>query len=263
MPPGGLAGASLTCRSCGVRFSPIAELPVAPAIPPAPPAEPDPPPEAAGGVWVGVGPTAPPAVVSLTPAPVKAVQRSLTDITPENAAAHAAWLRTETERFRVYVDRQLAALGKMREQVAAFDAKARAEAVVREQAISRERAVVEGRAAALAEREATLAEALTRQGNEMATELNQMVAAERERLGKRAVELEQLERSLQVRLAEVEELEHTLRQELDEREAAVERERRELDEVAHELRTRTPTPPPRPTPTPKSPPPPPPVFACG
>lgn len=265
MPPGGLAGATLTCRNCGVRFSPIAELP------PPQPVDPDPLPDAAGGVWVGVGPAAPPPVVSLTPAPVKAAQRALTDVTPENAVAHAAWLAAETERFQNYVDRQLAALGKMREQVAAFEAKARADALVREQAVSRDRALVEGRAADLAQREATLAAALTRQGDQMAAELNQMVAAERDHLGKRAADLERLERSLQVRLAEVEELEQTLRRELDEREAAVLRERRELDEVAHELRTRTPAPVslPRPTPVPPtvpipSPsPPPPPAFACG
>ncbi len=267
MPPGGLAGATLTCRSCGVRFSPIAELPT--AVPP--PVDPDPLPDAAGGVWVGVGPAAPAPVVSLTPAPVKAAQRSLADVTPENAAAHAAWLRAETERFQNYVDRQLAALGKMREQVAAFEAKARADALVREQAVNRDRALVEGRATDLAQREATLADALTRQGDEMAAELNQMMAAERDHLGKRAADLERLERSLQVRLAEVEELEHTLRRELDEREAEVLRERRELDEVANELRTRTPSPVslPRPTPVPPTvpilppPSPSPPTFACG
>lgn len=268
MPPGGLAGATLTCRSCGVRFSPIAELPATPVLPP-PLAEPDPLLDAPGGVWVGVGPAAPPPVVSLTPVPVKAAQRSLADVTPENAAAHAAWLRAETERFQNYVERQLAALGKMREQVAAFEAKARADALVREQAVNRDRALVEGRAADLAQREATLAAALTRQGDQMAAELNQMVAAERDHLGKRAAELEKTERSLQVRLAEAEELEQTLRRELDEREAAVLRERRELDEVAHELRTRTPVPVslPRPTPVPATvplpPPPPPPAFACG
>jgi hypothetical protein len=263
MPPGGLAGATLTCRSCGVQFSPITEL--RPTVPPSP-AEPEPIPDSASGVWVGVGPAAPP-VVAVTPAPANAVRPSLADVTPENAAAHTAWLRAETERFQAYVDRQLAALGKMREQVAAFEAKARADALTREQGLNRDRALVEARAADLAQREATLAAALTRQGDEMAAELNQMVAAERDHLGKRAADLEQTERSLQVRLAEVEELEQTLRQELDEREAAVERERRELDEVAHELRTRTPAPVARPRPTPVpaspvSPPPPPPAFAC-
>ena len=277
MPPGGLAGATLTCRNCGVQFSPIADLPSAPVVPPPVSVEPDPLPDAAGGVWVG-GPAVPP-VVAVAPAAVKAAQRTLADITPENAAAHAAWLRAETERFQNYVERQLAALGKMREQVAAFEAKARADALVREQGLNRERAVVEARAAEVARKEAEFAAALTQQGDELAAELNRQVAAERENLGKRAADLERLERSLQVRLAEVEELEHTLRQELDEREAAVERERRELDEVAGELRSRSiasatpapaiaPTPrtvPPAPkaAPVPPPPPVPPPVFACG
>jgi hypothetical protein len=158
MPPGGLAGATLTCRNCGVQFSPIADLPSAPPLS----VEPDPLPDAAGGVWVG-GPSVPP-VVATAPAAVKAAQKTLADITPENAAAHAAWLRAETERFQNYVERQLAALGKMREQVAAFEAKARADALVREQGLNRERAVVEARAAEVARKEAEFAAALTQQG---------------------------------------------------------------------------------------------------
>lgn len=191
------------------------------------------------GVWVGAEPSTP--VIDTIPL-VERPTPTAPEITAENAAGHLHWLRAETQRFTVYVDRQLAALGKMREQVAAYEAKSRAEAVTREQSLNRERTILEARANDLAKRETELAAALTRQGDEMAAELGELVATEREHLARRAEELMNTERSLQLRLNEVEELEQSLRRELDERESAVERQRRVLEDVAHELRTRTPPP---------------------
>jgi hypothetical protein len=269
LPDGGLGQVLLTCRQCGVKFSPFAEAPATPT-PPAAPVPPLIPTVAAEsvGVWVGTGlsaavdpvavepPRAAPPVVELQPAP----PLTLSDLTPETAAAHLDWLKAETDRFQAFVDRQLTALMKMREQVTAAEAKARADTVRREQALNRERTVLDARSADLARRETELAATLTRQGDELAAELDRAVATERDHLAKRADELALMEYSLQQRMAEVMEMEQTLRGELDLREAEVERQRREVEEVAYELRTRTPPPvgtlrQVRPAPTPS--------FPCG
>jgi signal transduction histidine kinase len=246
LPAGGLSGVVVTCRQCGVKFAPNpnpAPFSVAPAVVT----------DSELAVWVGEGPSRQTDVAPILPPVEEQIplavavadptpQPTGVEITAENAAGHLEWLRTETHRFGVYVDRQLAALGKMREQVAAFESKSRADAVVREQALSRERMALDSRAVNIARRETELAAALTQQGDVLAAELNELVSAERDNLARRAEELAKTERSLQLRLNEVEELEHTLRQELDEREVAVERQRRVLEDVAHELRTRTPAP---------------------
>lgn len=255
LPDGGLGQVTLTCRNCGVKFSPFAETPT-PAVG-GPVVE-------SSAVWIGPG-AGPVAVVPapkpvVTREPAAAASLTLSDLTPETAAAHLGWLRAETQRFQVYVERQLAALQKMREQVAAYEAKARADTVLREQVLGRERAVVEARTADISRREAELAAALNRRGEELAVELERQVATERGHLERRADELARLEQSLQQRLFEVEELEQTLRSELDEREVAVERQRREVEEAAHDLRTRTPPVGPRPAAVlpPQAP-----AFPCG
>lgn len=270
LPAGGLGGGIVTCRNCGVRFAPVPEITHL-LPPPVPPVGDD----SVTSVWVG-GPAADVVpVLPVDPALPLSVavddtveQTQLTtapEITPETAAAHLNWLRTETHRFAVYVDRQLAALGKMREQIANYESKTRAEAVVREQTLNRERAALDARAADLARRESELAAALTRQGDQLAAELGEIVATEREHLATRAAELEKMELSLHQRLLEADELEHALREELREQEMLVERQRRELNDVADQLRTRTP--PPVGTPAPSDTPPPPArpavTLACG
>jgi signal transduction histidine kinase len=238
LPPGTTREVVLTCRNCQVRFSPKEEpapKPVTEVMVPETNLD--------LGVWVGDGPTAP--LESSTRDDVLIgphIAPKSIEIDIHNAAGHLEWLRAETVRFNAYVQRQLVALVKMRENVASYEAKVQVDTVTREQALNRERTILETRAAELAKRETDLAAALTRQGDDLAAELGQLVAAERENLAKRAEKLESLERTLQVRIHEVEELEQSLRRELDERETAVERQRRVLEDVAQELRTRTPPP---------------------
>lgn len=194
-------GSMLTCRACGVRF---------PAGSITPPTLPTVTTDTHGlGVWVGDASVAPPVAAAPTtpPPPV---------ITPQNAAAHLDWVRAETDRFAVYVDRQLAVLAKMREQIVAFESKARAEAVQREQALARDRAILDARAADLDAQEGKISAALKLQAAELHAELDRQVAAERENLAKRAEALARTERSLERRMFELDELERGVRQELEE-----------------------------------------------
>lgn len=194
-------GSMLTCRACGVRF------PAGSTTPPALPAVTT---DSHGlGVWVGDTSGTPPvaAAPAVPPPPV---------VTPQNAAAHLEWVRAETERFGVYVERQLAVLAKMREQVVAFEAKARAETVQREQALARDRAILDARAADLDAQEAKISAALKLQAAELHAELNRQVDAERENLAQRAEAIARTERSLERRMFELDELERGIRQELEE-----------------------------------------------
>jgi hypothetical protein len=194
-------GSMLTCRACGVRF------PAGSITPPTLPAVTT---DSNGlGVWVGDTTVAPPVAAppAIPPAPV---------VTPQNAAAHLEWVRAETERFEVYVERQLAVLAKMREQVVAFETKSRAEAVQREQALARDRAILEARAKDLDAQEGKISAALKLQAAELHAELNRQVDAERENLAQRAEAIARTERSLERRMFELDELERGIRQELEE-----------------------------------------------
>lgn len=187
------AGATLTCRACGVRFAaPPVAAPVAADGP-------------GLGVWVGDG-SAPPSP-AVAPAPPT--------VTRQNAAAHLDWVRAEAERFDEYVNRQLAVLTKMREQIVAFENKTRTEVVLREQAVARDRALLDARAADLDAQEAKISAALKLQAEELQGELDRQVAAERENLARRAEAVARTERSLERRMFELDELERGIRQELE------------------------------------------------
>lgn len=220
------ADATLSCRACGTRFPAMTAPTPAPAAPPAV--------DPGLGVWVGDDSTvAAPLTVAAPPV-----------ITAENAAAHLEWLQAEVQRFEAHVGRQLAVLQKFREQVVAFENKARADAVVREQAAARDRAILDARARDLDAREAEQMARLNQQAEELGAELDRQVAAERENLAKRAEALTRAERSLERRLKEMEEIEEDVRREV---------------EHAERLTT-TPAPRGDATPPPRAYPP---VFACG
>lgn len=239
LPDGIPNNVTLTCRQCGVRFSPQTATKV--VVPP--PAVPE---GGSGAVWVGPGP-APviplppvvqppdqPAVIPLDPAPPGLP----TVITPEDAAAHRQWLADETRRFQNYVDRQLGVFQKTREQLVEFESKVRADAVVREQVLNRERAVLDARVGEVAKREAELAAAIAQHGEQLTTELGRLMAGEREQLTRRADELAQAEQSLQRRLAELDEHERTVRDELDIRRADLDRQQQRVAERELALRNR-------------------------
>lgn len=211
--PGGLIG----CPRCGSRFPPpAAEPPLS-----LPSSVPD-------GFSVWVGPESPPTV---TPPPVRnlaALGRrgegpsqtaaSPVAVTAENAALHLDWLRSETARFRGFVDAQLDALRKKREEIAALESRVSGALVTREMELSREKVDLAARAAALDRRDAEL-------------------ALERSALSRRTDEVERMEQAVQRRLAEVDELEQALRNELEGRAREVELQRREVDAALRELRT--------------------------
>lgn len=203
LPDGTPPDVTLTCRACGVRF---------PATPFAPPPAPVAPADAGGmAVWVGddtlgAVPLTPALAAPMTPAPA---------ITAENAAAHLAWLQAEVQRFEAHVSRQLGVLQKFREQVVAFENKARADAVVREQAAARDRAILDARARDLDAREAELMTRLNQQAEELGAELDRQVSAERDNLAHRAEALTRAERSLERRLKELDEIEEDVRREVD------------------------------------------------
>jgi hypothetical protein len=233
--------ATLSCRACGVRF-PVTAVPAAApgsvwgATPPTPPT---PPVDSGLGVWLGDdSAVAAPLTVAATPA--------APDITAANAAAHLEWLQAEVQRFEAHVSRQLAVLQKFREQVVAFENKARADAVVREQAAARDRAILDARARDLDAREAELMARLNHQAEELGAELDRQVAAERENLARRAEALTRAERSLERRLKEMEEIEEDVRREVDHAERLT---------VTPAPRSVTTTPPPTRVHQP--------VFACG
>lgn len=187
--------AVLTCQRCGVRFTP----------PPAAPPPPPPLPSADGpslGIWVGDGaaPT-PPAVAPAPPA-----------VTRQNAAAHLDWVRAETVRFAEYVTRQLGVIGKMREQVLAFDTKTRAEALQREQAVARDRALLDARAADLDAQATSGSASLQLQAEELQAELDRQVAAERENLARRVEAVAGEERAQERRRRELDEAEKDVRE---------------------------------------------------
>jgi hypothetical protein len=197
------AGSTLTCRACGVQFPVTAAVPPTPPTPAASAASAD---TSGLGVWVGDAAVGPPVVLK-SPPPV---------VTPQNAAAHLEWVRAETERFELYVSRQLAVLAKMRDQIAAFENKSRTEAVQKEQALARDRAMLDARAKDLDVQESKISAALRLQAEELHAELERQVAEERENLAKRAEALARTERSLERRMFELEELEQGVRKELDE-----------------------------------------------
>ena len=171
--------AVLTCHVCRVKF------PAEPLIPP-----PEPLPVADGlGVWVGDAITTTPLppggvgaseLVAPAPAPAVPVVPPPPVVTPQNAAAHLEWVRAEVEQFDLFVARQLALFQKMREQLATFESKARAEAVLKQQALDRDRAVLDARAKDLDTQEAKLSAALKLQAAELHAELERQVADERE-----------------------------------------------------------------------------------
>lgn len=204
--------ATLSCRACGVRFPLMSTPALAPdslwaVSPPTPPTA-TPQVDSGLGVWVGDDSTvAAPLTVPAAPAAPA--------VTAENAAAHLEWLQAEVQRFEAHVSRQLGVLQKFREQVVAFENKARADAVVREQAAARDRALLDARARDLDAREAELIARLNQQAEELGAELDRQVAAERENLAKRAEALTRAERSLERRLKEMEEIEEDVRREVD------------------------------------------------
>lgn len=190
---------TLTCRACGVRFNSPAPVVTPPSLAVDPHGM---------GVWVG-GPVAAAPVLSTPAVPPPP------DITPENAAAHLEWVRAEVQRFDEYVNRQLTALQKMREQIVAFEGKSRSEAVMREQAAARDRAILDARARELEGRLAEQSASLDRQAKELQGELDRQVMVERENLARRAEALARAERSVERRLKELDEMEESIRGELD------------------------------------------------
>ena len=198
-PPEQLAeDAILTCPECGVRF------PARPLVPPAPAADPH-----GLGVWVGDA-------ITTTPHPGQPVDpRPTPVVTPQNAAAHLEWVRTEVERFDVYVARQLSLFQKMLDQLAAFESKTRTEAILKEQSLDRDRALLDARAKELDAQEAKISAALKLQAEELHAELERQVSAERDNLAKRAEALARSERSLERRLAEMDEMERDMKRELE------------------------------------------------
>lgn len=201
LPDGTPPDVTLTCRACGVQFPANSFAP-----PPAPAA-----PDDSGGMAVWVGDSA----AAAAPQTVFAVTSAAPAITAENAAAHLDWLRAEVARFEAHVGRQFGVLQKFRDQVVAFENKARAEAVIREQAAARDRAILDARARDLEAREAELMAQLNRQAEELGAELDRQVAAERENLARRAEALTRAERSLERRLKEMDEIEEDVRREVE------------------------------------------------
>jgi len=195
---------ALTCRACGVRFQSPAPAPVMTTTP-MPPADPH-----GMGVWVGDNSVLPP---KATVAPMPATTPPPA-ITPENAGAHLEWVRAEVQRFEEYVQRQLAAMQKMREQIVAFEGKARSEAVMKEQALARDRAILDARARELENRLAEQNASLDRQAIQLQGELDRQVGVERENLARRAEALARAERSVERRLKELDEMEETIRGEM-------------------------------------------------
>jgi chromosome segregation ATPase len=186
-------------------------------------------------------PVLPPRPVPVPAAPIPAIEPP-DAITAANAAAHLQWLEDETKRFQDYVDRQLATFQKMREQVAEYESKTRAEALRREQELNRDRAVLDARIAEVNRREAELAATLARHEEELVAELQRLIASEREQIARRSEELDRREQSLAQQFHEMEDIEYSLRNELDEQEIAVQKQRREVEAAARELRSRgTPT----------------------
>lgn len=192
---------TLTCRACGVRFN--SPVPVAPLLPATDPHE--------MGVWVG----GPAAATPMPTVPTAPATPPPPDITPQNAVAHLEWVRAEVQRFDEYVNRQLVALQKMREQIVSFEGKARSEAVMREQAAARDRAILDARARELEGHLAEQSAALDRQAKELQAELDRQVMVERENLARRAEALARAERSVERRLKELDEMEETIRGGLD------------------------------------------------
>ena len=179
-------------------------------------------------VWVGADTrdqTPPPrrGLSSLAPQAVpQTAEGPPIEITEENAAADADWLRKEIERFNAYVAKQFEQIQKGREEAARAATQAGARFVRREQELNR------------AARESRRTRGRTR------PDTRRELAARRAELERRQAAVARVEDDLRRRAEEADEVEDALRAELEEREREVEVGRRAVEEEAQRLRARAP-----------------------